>query len=137
MGKKCILLLALLAALAGIIIFISCGKQKVRCVTGINNLDRYYILEFDKMNREESYVISACKEDVFVVNLRIDRGRVDFIIGMDGEASIYKGDNIETGTFEVIVPEDGEYRITVNAKRASGFIKVYAKKENKVNESKL
>ena len=89
------------------------------------------------MNQEESYVISACKEDVFVVNLRIDRGRVDFIIGMDGEASIYKGDNIETGTFEVIVPEDGEYRITVNAKRASGFIKVYAKKENKINESKL
>ena len=137
MGKKCILLLALLTVLVGIIIFISCGEQRVRCETGINNLDHYYILEFEKMNQEESYVISACKDDVFDVNFRIDQGRVDFIIGMDGEAPIYKGNNIETGMFEVIAPEDGEYRITVNAKRASGFIKVYAKRGNKENECKL
>ena len=47
---------------------------------------------------------------------------------MDGKSPIYKGNDIETGEFNVIVPEDGSYRITVNAKHASGCIEVYAKK---------
>lgn len=115
----------ILAAFAGIMVLFSFGRQKVNCVTGIKNLNHYYLLEFEKMNQEESYVISACKDDVFAVNFRIDKGHVDFIIAMDGNTPIYKGNDIKTGEFNVIVPEDGTYRITVNAKHASGYVEVY------------
>lgn len=86
-----------------------------------------YILEFEKMNQEDSHVISACKDDVFAVNFRIDSGYVDFVIGMDGRYPIYTGNDINNGVFDVIVPEDGEYRITINARHAAGFVEVYVK----------
>ncbi len=118
----------ILAAVAGIMVFFACGRQKVHCVTGINNLDHYYILEFENMNREDSCMIPVCKDDIFAVNFRIDKGCVDFIIGIDGKSPIYKGNDIESGMFDVIVPEDGEYRITVSAKHSFGYVEVYAKK---------
>lgn len=130
MVKKCAFIILILAALAGIIVFFVCGGQKVHCVTGINNMDHYYILEFENMNQEDFYIIPACKDDVFSVNFRIDKGHADFIIAKDGRNPIYKGNDIETGAFEVIATEDGEYRITVDAKHASGCIEVYAKKES-------
>ena len=128
MIKRCFFIMLILAAFAGIMVFFACGRQKVHCVTGINNLDHYYILEFENMNREDSCMIPVCKDDIFAVNFRIDKGCVDFIIGIDGKSPIYKGNDIESGVFDVIAPEDGEYRITVKAKHASGYGEVYAKK---------
>lgn len=127
--KKCVFIMLILAAIAGIIVFLACGGQKVRCVTGINNQDHYYILKFEKMNREESYMIPACKDDVFAVNFRIDKGHADFFIAMDGNTSIYKGNDIETGEFNVIVPEDGEYRISINFNTPLGLLKFMLRKE--------
>lgn len=74
MIKKCVSIVLILAALAGIIVFFACGRQIVHCVTGINNLDHYYILKFERMNREDFYLIPACKDDVFSVNFRILSG---------------------------------------------------------------
>jgi len=128
MVKKCTLIMLIFAALAGITVFFACGRQKIHCETGIKNLEHYYILEFEKMNREDSCTIPVCKDDEFAVNVRIDTGHVDFIIAMDGNTPIYKGNDIEDGEFNVIVPADGAYRITVNAKHASGYVEVYAKK---------
>lgn len=133
MVNKCAFTVLILAVIAGIIVFFACGRQKVNCVTGINNLDHYYILEFENMNREDSCMIPVCKDDVFAVNFRIDNGHADLIIAMDGKTPIYKGNDIESGVFDVIVPEDGEYRITVNAKHASGYVEVYAKKGGVTN----
>lgn len=130
MVKKGFFIMFILAAIAGITIVLACGRQKVHCVTGINDQGHYYILEFEKMNREDSYLIPACKDDVFAVNFRIDKGHADFIIAMDGNPPIYKGNDIETGDFNIIVPEDGEYRITIKAKHASGFVEVHAKTMN-------
>ena len=78
-------------------------------------------------------MIPVCKDDVFAVKFRIDNGHADLIIAMDGKTPIYKGNDIESGVFDAIVPEDGEYRITVNAKHASGYVEVYAKKGGATN----
>lgn len=129
MFKKCTFTVLILAALAGIIVFFACDRQKVHCITGIKNQDYYYILEFEKMNQEDSYLIPACKDDIFAVDFRIDKGHADFIIVMDGNTPIYKGNDIENGEFNVIVPEEGAYRITVNAKHASGYVEVMRRKE--------
>ncbi|MDO4961906.1 MAG: hypothetical protein Q4E57_08675 [Eubacteriales bacterium] len=126
--KKCAFIMLILAVIAGAVFYFAYGRQKIHCVTGINNLDHYYILEFEKMNREDSCLIPACKDDVFAVNFRIDKGQVDLIIAMDGNTPIYKGNDIEIGEFNVIVSEDGAYRITVNAKHASGYVEVNTKK---------
>lgn len=135
MKKKYVLVVLLLAALAGIIVFFAGNGQKVRCETGIKNQDYYYILEFEKMNRDDSCRIPACKGDVFSVRCRIDKGNVDLIIGMDGRTPVYRGNDIESGAFEVIASEEGEYRISVNAKHADGYVEVYVKNGTAENDT--
>ena len=108
------------------------NHQKVFVGNTVKNPDSY-ILEFEKMHQEDSHVISACKDDVFAVHFRIEKGHADLVIAMDGNTPIYKGNDIETGVFDIIVPEDGEYRITVDAKHAYGYVEVYAKKGGTTN----
>ena len=114
-------------SLLAIIICLILNNRKV-FIGDITKDQSGYCLKFEKMNREDSYLIPVCKDDVFSVNFRTDKGHADLIIGMDGKDPIYKGNDIKNGTFDVIVPEAGEYRITVNAKHSSGYVEVYAKK---------
>ena len=72
------------------------------------------------------------KDDVLSVEYSIDRGNVDLVIGLEKEKPIYKGNDIEDGKFEVIVPREGEYKITVEAKHAIGLIAI--KKNQHVDE---
>lgn len=119
-------------SLLAIIICLILNNRKV-FIGDITKDQSGYCLKFEKMNREDSYIILVCKDDVFSANFRTDKGHADLIIGMDDRNPIYKGNDIETGTFDVIVPEDGEYRITVKAKHASGYVEVYAKKGGTTN----
>lgn len=89
MIKKCAFIMIILAAIIGRIAFFVCVEQKVRCITGINNQGHYYILEFKKMNRDNSYMIPVSKNDVFAVNFKINQGHADFSIAMDGTFVVY------------------------------------------------
>ena len=109
-----------------IVAFYVWNHQKVFVGSTVKNPD-CYILEFEKMNQEDSHIISACKDDIFAVHFRIEKGHADLVIAMDGRPPIYMGNGIKYGEFNVIVPEDGEYRITINARHAAGFVEVYVK----------
>lgn len=57
-----------------------------------------WINQVEMLNQEDSHVLSACKGDMFAVNIRIDTGRADFTIGMDGTTPIYnRNDNADYG----------------------------------------
>lgn len=126
-GKVSISLMACIFLALAIVAFYVWNHQKVFAGNTVKNPD-CYILEFEKMNQEDSHVITACKDDVFAVHFRIEKGHADFVIAKDGNTPIYKGNDIETGVFDIIVPEDGEYRITIHAKHAAGSIEVYKRK---------
>lgn len=98
-----------------------CNNRDVFIGTNTKTTD-CYILQVEKMNKTDSHVFVLEKDDVLSVEYSIDRGNVDLVIGLEKEKPIYKGNDIEDGKFEVIVPRDGEYRITVKAKHAAGSI---------------
>ena len=98
-----------------------CNNRDVFIGTNTKTTD-CYILQVEKMNTTDSHVFVLEKDDVLSVEYSIDRGNVDLVIGLEKEKPIYKGNDIEDGKFEVIVPRDGEYRITVKAKHAAGSI---------------
>ena len=125
--KNKVFLTLLTVSLLAVFAFFVWNNMKAFVGNSIKNPNSY-VLEFEEMNREDTYVIPACQDDVFVVNFRIDKGHADLIIAIDGKSPIYKGNDIVTGAFEVIAPETVEYRININARHASGFIEVYAKK---------
>ena len=94
-----------------------CNNRDVFIGTSTKTTD-CYILQVEKMNKTDSHVLVLEKDDVLSVEYSIDRGNVDLVIGLEKEKPIYKGNDIEDGKFEVIVPRDGEYQITVEAKHA-------------------
>ena len=63
----------------------------------------------------------------YIRNGKYSRGNVDLVIGLEKEKPIYKRNDIEDGKFEMIVPRNGEYRITVKAKHNVGSIAIIKK----------
>lgn len=124
MNKKIIGLMgAVVLLLMGIVLFFIVDNQSVFTGSRVKNPDSY-TLEFTQMNQTDSHVISLSEGDALSVDFAIDRGRADLIIGIDGEKPIYTGNDIKSGTFFLNIPVAGQYRITVRAKHAAGYVSV-------------
>lgn len=83
-----------------------------------------YVLRFEKMNRADFHVLYLQAGEALDVDYHVSKGHVDIHIGMNGKKPVYTGNDIESGTFAVIIPENGEYTIAINARHASGSIMV-------------
>lgn len=83
-----------------------------------------YILDFEEMNQKDCHVLTLRENEVLSVEYSIYKGRVDFSIEAGGDTPVFKGNNIDSGKFELIIPSDGEYEIVVNAKHASGMLEI-------------
>lgn len=126
MKKKFIIILLVISVL-GVIVFYIKDKQIIFEGSRVKNED-CYTLEFEEMNQSDSHTLGLYKGDVISVEFDIDKGKVNLSIGMDGAKPIYRGNNIDFGKFKVIASEDGCYKISVDAKHASGFINIYSNK---------
>ena len=58
------------------------------------------------------------------VELEIEKGRVDIVIGAEGDEPIYVGNDVDSGKFELPVSAAGQYKVTVEARGAAGEIVV-------------
>ncbi len=83
-----------------------------------------YILDFEEMNQMDCHVLTLRENEVLSVEYSIYKGRVDFSVEAGSDTSVFKGNNIDSGKFELIIPSDGEYEIVVNAKHASGVVEI-------------
>ena len=61
---------------------------------------------------------TGCKE------FEIEKGRVDIVIGAEGDEPIYVGNDVDSGKFELPVSAAGQYKVTVEARGAAGEIAV-------------
>ena len=104
-------------------VFFLRNRQAIFDGNMIKNADAY-ILEFTKMNQEDSHTLTLDKGDILSVDFAVGSGRVDLSIGMDEEEAIYRANEMDTGVFELTVPKKGDYQITVRARHASGYIKI-------------
>ena len=50
-------------------------------------------------------------------------GRLDVSIGQEGQKAIYTGNNAESASFTVLVPETGTYVLNVSGRQAEGSVK--------------
>ena len=72
----------------------------------------------------DCHVLTLRENEVLSVEYSIYKGRVDFSVEAGSDTSVFKGNNIDSGKFELIIPSDGEYVIVVNAKHASGVVEI-------------
>lgn len=81
--------------------------------------DNRFFVEFYPLNGElaESFLLK--KGDVIETYIIRNKGDLKIVIGQQGQEPIYEGSNF-SGSFQVKVPEDGSYTITVSGKKADG-----------------
>lgn len=81
--------------------------------------DNRFFVEFYPLNGElaESFLLK--KGDVIETYIIRNKGDLKIVIGQQGQEPIYEGSNF-SGSFQVNVPEDGSYTITVSGKKADG-----------------
>lgn len=79
-----------------------------------------FLLVFSYMNRNDEHTIHMRSGDTLKVTYEIKNGRTDVVIGIIGHDPIYRGNDIQTGSFELPIRETGDYIISVTADKASG-----------------
>lgn len=80
-----------------------------------------FFVEFYPLNEELAEAFSLKEGDVIEVCIIRNKGQLEIVIGQQGKEPIYEG-NGDSGSFQVNVPEDGSYTITVSGKRADGSV---------------
>lgn len=126
MKRKTLVILALVIIALGISAWLILDNQSDFSGVRVRNPD-CYTLQFTEMNEQDSHTLALRAGDRLSIDFAVDRGRVDLVIGIPSEKPIYRGDNINSGVFELTAPEDGEYRIDVTARHAAGFVTIYAR----------
>lgn len=126
MSKKFVAIIIAVLVIASGFLYLFIGNQKGFTGDRIKNPDLYSI-DFKFMNEEDTHVLNLKNGDKLEVDFAVTKGKVDLIIFSEN-SDVYKGNDIKSGSFELIIPEDGEYNIVVNAKKASGTLSIELKK---------
>ena len=111
------------------VVLISCTA----CVETVFDGDRIvnddaFLLRFTMLNRTESAALSAVSgQEAFLVQIALDGGTVDLVItGPDGTPA-YRGTELQSASFEVVLPRSGTYTIDVTGKKAAGMVEITRK----------
>lgn len=109
-------------------LFLCANRQcsKYTCKTERNSFS--FGCERFNDTRVESFFLE--KGDSVAVDIVRVKGRFDITIGEFGKKPIYTGNDVQTGSFEVIIPEDGTYIITVAGKKGEGSLSFQMQTEN-------
>lgn len=84
--------------------------------------DNCFSMGFYPLNSSETEAFELQKGDVIDVSLVVMKGSLDIVIGQEEKKPIYEGNRVELDSFQVTVPEDGTYFITVSGTKAEGSI---------------
>ena len=79
-------------------------------------------MEYSILDKEESAELELTEGDQIRVHISHTAGNVDVIVGLNGEAPIYKGTEQGNADFILTIPKTGSYHISVTGHRAKGEI---------------
>lgn len=121
-GKRFLILGAAVLVLAGLGVWKAGLFSSGDAFRGerVANADSY-VLRFDDMNRTDSHSLSLEQGDSLEVVWSIVRGTIAVSIGQADKAPIYRGD-LNAADFSLLIPEPGQYTITVSAQDAEGYL---------------
>lgn len=121
-AAKSILGIALLFG-AGFVLIICLYFQDGFTGSRVKNPDGYF-LDIDRMNGGDEHSLLLHSGDALGVEFRRDKGKLTLEIAAPDDSVIYSGNGSSTENFVLNIPEDGSYRICVNARGGAGYISV-------------
>lgn len=116
-----IIFVILIITIVGILLYnILTNNQSIFKGDRVKNPDSY-TLNFSYMNQNDEHTLFLQKTSILKVQYEIKKGKVDIYVGIKGKDYIYKENDIDSGRFNLTIPESGNYTIHINANKASGF----------------
>lgn len=91
-----------------------------------------FTMGFYPLNGSETESFELKEGDAIEVSLVRIAGRVDISIGQQGQAPVYRGNDMMTSSFQVNILQDGVYSITLSGNSAEGsvsFVMLRAERE--------
>ena len=127
-NKKAIVLAVgavVVLALAGIV-FVLTSSQPVLRGQRVNNPD-YYHLDVRQMTMVDTSVVPLTGGQEVKVDFDIEKGSCDLVIGIEGQQPLYRGNDLDEGSFVLTAPFTGPYTVTVEARGMAGSLTVDAR----------
>lgn len=116
-----IIFVILIITIVGILLYnIITNNQSIFKGDRVKNSD-LYTLNFSYMNQNDEHTLFLQKDSILKIQYEIKKGKVDIYVGIKGRDYIYKGNDIDSGKFDLTIPESGNYTIYINANKATGF----------------
>lgn len=84
-----------------------------------------YTLSITSMNGKDSHTIHASKGQKLVIQYNITSGGLSFTVGKKNQAPLYEEKQVKEAKMTFTIPENGDYIITVRARRAKGEFRAY------------
>ncbi len=95
------------------------GSYRVTCCVSNQTKDAFY-MEYETFDGEKSYIFTTDKEATLSVNFVTKSGKLDCKITDSDGNEYYKGSDVETSEFEVVLGGAGKYTVKLTAKKHSG-----------------
>lgn len=111
-----------------VLLFILYGCQKVTFDGNRIVNDDYYSLEYTVLNKDDIHTFSLHENDALDISISNLKGNLSIMIQDENKHSIYKGNDLKEAHFQVIIPKEGPYTLTVTGNSAQGEIVIQVKK---------
>lgn len=80
-------------------------------------------MEYSIMNTEDSQLLTLQENDIVDVQIVSDAGKLSIIFQKNDETPIYEDNEISSSqSFQILIKEDGDYKVTVKGYRAKGSV---------------
>lgn len=106
----------------------ACGSNDNAKFNGSKTGDaQHFDIDFDILNTTYTHELVMEEGESIEISIEKESGSISLLVQMESEDSVYQGDDVDTGEFEVIISEAGTYTLSVTGKKAKGHV-VFTKK---------
>ena len=84
-------------------------------------------MDYSILDKTEEAVLSLSKGDELEVDISQKKGVVSVLVCVDGREPVYKGSDLGEAHFTLIIPESGDYNISVTGHRSQGLVLFFIK----------
>lgn len=86
--------------------------------------DSQLIMEYTVFNTTDSQTLELERGDRLSVEIVQEKGTLSLSIEGEGGEPLYADEDAQSGSFELEIPEDGSYQVTVSGEQARGSLSV-------------